>query len=420
MKCRQLVLVAAMAAVYAGNAAAVDGWAQNAQYAKSQSLQANYEKFSSSADIWVNPALIANYEGQITVDHTEMLGGGVKTGFGTIGLFLGRDHEGKITTADMTGVATGAFVTANAASAIPNTPINNLFDVFWADKLGGMNLGARLNYASRATKNTSLVNSKDYSARDINLAAGVDMPASKMDVGFTLGLPSVTAEDVFTLPAADSQKLTGDGLSWGIKGRVTLQEDAASAIRVAGHYSSEQYEATLEGPNGGTAIKKSKDNTSSSYGVTGNYELRKSGNRMIFSAGLVRTSGEDTLKQTTGAAVATNTVTKKTGLSIPLSAAYELNGLGEKKNWDLRGSVTKDVYSTGTSETVDTVTPSLSKTEGNNAMPVGFGIGLSYRPIEALNIDASMNQDYLFTGTNLVSNGTMQDLITRVTVTYKL
>lgn len=131
-----------------------DGYAYSGQTARSQSLQMNYFTHDDVGNIWVNPALAAKYSDRvmINVNNNNNDGegsGGIIYGPGnqTFGVYIGRDSVSNFgDSLDLSDDGRLDLVEPGAPGQFENRDPESQFDLFYSIGLGGINLGARLNY----------------------------------------------------------------------------------------------------------------------------------------------------------------------------------------------------------------------------------------------------------------------------------
>lgn len=130
-----------------------DGYMYSGQTARSQSLQMNYFTHDDQGNIWVNPALAGEYDDRVMINvnnnnNNGQGSGGIMYGTGTqaFGFYIGRDTVSNF--GPSLNLDNNDLITLD-----PDTPTvegrqnpESQFDLFYAIGLGGINLGARLNY----------------------------------------------------------------------------------------------------------------------------------------------------------------------------------------------------------------------------------------------------------------------------------
>ena len=150
-------LALAVAGVMAAPAFAVDGYGYSGENARSKALQLNYFSYGDRGNVWVNPALAAEYgnSAEVTLRNGGSHTGGVfyevMDGH-TVGVYLGRPSTAKHSTALDFGSYDGYVPGFGWETGLGrNTGANpdNQFDVFYAMDMGEMAFGARLNFQAR-------------------------------------------------------------------------------------------------------------------------------------------------------------------------------------------------------------------------------------------------------------------------------
>ena len=487
---RSLIAIAVMGAIYSSQGMAeIDGWDTAASGiqtdggidvgadARRAATQQNYFTSDGDYNIWVNPALINQYKGKAygalgtytggtnagvnDGSTTDLAGANIETGFGTIGLYLGRAYTGFLDATaagpieglysggfgalDGSGVLGSNLVATAGASATPT----NWFDLFYGMNMGDMDLGVRFNWASSSASVKGLTgaagggvttskNESSMSMRDINLAVGVKMKSLPIDASFSMGLPSMSDTESFAQTnggGADSleQAMETDGaMDLSFAARYELSKSKKSRTLISGFFSMENASVKLsqkEVVASATTIDDSDtiDSGTTGFGLYASQEMKpKAGVSVITSAGAIYSKNTIESKYTdnqAGTPLQNHDIATTSSISIPVSLSIEAKA---KKNWTLRGSMARNLYSTGsaTNETklAGGVAPApTGVVEGGvstTPQAVSIALGASYM-MGPLSIDATVNRDLLFEGPNVIS-GQSDPIAGQLSLVYNL
>ncbi len=470
---RKTTLAASVAAIIASQAsyAAIDGWEAPSANARLTALNQNYVSINDDYDIWFNPAWVNEYSNRAygafgifnnggVYDNTtpDLAGANIKTGFGVIGLFFGRNYTGPInfgtigdgtsvvvdTTTFNLGGTPGSLLVPAAA-----TP-DNLFDLFYGTDLGSMAVGVRLNmnrYADSIENPTGAagggitINAKNQSvaATDLNFSVGAKMKNMPFDGAVTIGKPMFTSDATTSLDNAgaissNSEKLEDDGaLDFGIVGRGRFMETKKSSIVATARFAMEN--ASLKKTSktvtaGTTTLDEAGElgDKTMRLDLFGSYHLKPSDDVLV-----VATTGLQYEKQTAtykftdalaGVPLQEDQEIVTSGVIIPVAIGVEAKA---NKNWTLRGSLAKQLWNsnteTGTVKATAGAAPApegdiVTKTSDLTSNIVTLALGARYELGKSLMIDGVINKDLLFTGPQIVS-GISNTLLTQVSMIYE-
>lgn len=459
---KNLIAVAVSAAFMGGTAhAEIDGWATAGMWdmmpdfvtpantknsfgalnARQSAMQQGYFTMEDDYDIWVNPAYVNKYFGKAYGALTRsgigngtpnnsigsLAGANLSTGFGNIGVFVGRAYSGDLSINSLRSIDAAINGSTLSAGATPN----NWFDLFYGKDLGDLNVGVRFNIATFGDSNenpTSATVSKDsqeLTMRQINIAGGVAMKSIPLDASFSLGLPSVSDyTETNDSGAAGNVKngLEYSGMNIALAGRFVVMDGRSSRLTASGLFTSESSEnKAVDNDSSVTQTDSYKDTTAmKTLGAFAAYQMNPGkGVTAVASGGFEYGFGSLVSENSVGGA-ANKIEFKESYFAIPVSFGVEAQA---KENWKVRGSLGRVIRNSGSTEAKVTLPAPAGNgtTSTSTSYPqdgVNIGLGLQYA-VGDLMVDAVLNRDLLFSGPNLITGG-VEDLAAAISLIYKM
>jgi len=403
-------------------------------------------------------------------ESTEKWGGvNYATSYGVWGLYIGRPYADDATVMNravgiLTGVGYHGAMTTDFRSlgAVPNSTFNKAivnpdgkFDLFYGKELSNVNVGVRLSYAaySNTDQVTGAAPGKDLSeSSDIALAFGAQMKNSPFDFSLVYGKPSVNLEN----SVSDSPTTFHD--------KISLADDGAYNLTFMGRYTggagkpvsiittmrigiidnssvAKQEYATTAGAGLNYLEKRSKSDNTTGFAIDTAVNSKPNADTLLIAAigmnyasttakitGVIDQNRVNAGTIPGGGYEGTYAVSEETDrvFMIPITVALEHQTFKIVKT---RFSLSKSLYGSTSAATVDqTWTPgggTTTQTAANRGKssfldntPMSAAVGIGAEISKSFLLDATVNQDVLFTGSYLLS-GIPNTLLGKISVTYK-
>ena len=391
-----LLLSVATASLLAG------GNAQNESSARLDGLGLNVYQTADSYNIWANPAFMAKYQSEATVNvkgqdiSSVMAGGNFGTSAGAFGIYFGRGSQNltEVMNDKVNGVGyTGTYT----------TPLSeNQFDLMYAISLGdSADLGFRLSRKGRDISTKSTGGENELYTSEYEFEGGVLLPEIGLDLSLALGFPNYM--DVSKPNVGGDFGLESDGSIFvTVQGGFDLPIDEMSKVRINAFIGSWNL-GSKEIANG---ADEKREETRFDFWTTVTYDNKLTETTTLFlNTGLIYGSVEKSLKGAGDTGKQENST-----LMIPVVASVEAV---VTESVTVRAGASLENFNLYNFQKVEN-NAFYTESSPASTMKARLNVGFGYAPTDDVDIDAVIGNGTLFNGSNILSG-----LASKITGTYR-